>query len=113
VGLARIDLRAGNAERAKGSIERALERSPLDPDLLCLYGEALAGLGEIARSKEAYEAALAVHPNHTAARVGLGLALFKLERKDAGRAEMEAVFRADPANPIARVFADDGLIAGL
>jgi tetratricopeptide (TPR) repeat protein len=111
--IARIDLRAGKPESALPGIEVALEHTPRDPDLLCLKGQALARMGEAARSKEAYEQALALHPAHTQARVGLALSLFRLERKDAGRAEMEAAFRADPANPIARVFADDGLIAGL
>jgi tetratricopeptide (TPR) repeat protein len=111
--LARIDLADGKCAEAGGWCDRAIEDSPKSPDLHVLRADAWRGIGDLERAKNSYEAALAIQPDHAEARVGLGLCLFRMKHGTAGRVEMESVFRADPANPIARVFADEKLIEGL
>jgi tetratricopeptide (TPR) repeat protein len=111
--LTRIDIAEGRFAEAGTWCDRAIDETPRDVALLVFRGAAWTGIGEHEKAKSAYESALAQQPDHAEARVGLALSLFHLQRRIAGRAEMENVFRADPANPIARVFADERLIEGL
>ena len=111
--LARCNLAEGRFVDAGSWCERAIEEAPDDAVLKTVRGSAWAGAGEHERAKEAFESALALQPDDAQARVGLALCLFNLRHRNAGRSEMETVFRADPANPIARVFADEKLIEGL
>lgn len=111
--LAKIEIRLGRAEDALPRIEQALEAEGEDADLLTLRGDALTRLGNSAKAKESYEAAVRRQPGRVEAHLGLGLSLFRLQDREAARIEMEWVLRADPGNPIARAFADEGLITDL
>ncbi len=111
--LARIEIAEDRFAEAGTWCDSAIEEAPRDVNLRVLRGTAWAGIGENEKAREAFESALALQPDNADARVGLALSLFHLQRRTAGRAEMESVFRRDPANPIARVFADERLIEGL
>ncbi len=111
--LARVDFAQGHFADAAEWCDRALDEVPKDASLQALRGSILSGMGEHEKAKVAFEAALALQPEHAEARVGHALCLLNLQHRSAGRAEMETVYRADPANPVARIFADEKLIEDL
>ncbi|MFB3908467.1 MAG: tetratricopeptide repeat protein [Candidatus Eisenbacteria bacterium] len=115
--LARIEIERGENEPAIERIDRVLAGAPdgaaPDPALLHLRARALTGAGRPAEARADLEALLGIEPGNVEARVELGLLLFQEGRAAEGREAMAEALRRDATHPVARVFADPGLVASL
>src|SRR5262249_51786913 len=72
LALARVRVAAGNPVGALDLLAVARERAPQRADLLKLQGDIAAGLGDLERAREAFEAALALDPRFVQVWVDLG-----------------------------------------
>src|SRR5699024_10108934 len=73
VNLAQLLLKEGQAAEALQLLQPLAESDPEDPELLTIYGHALAGTGARAEAEAAYEAALSIDGEFEPARQGVEL----------------------------------------
>ena len=94
LSLARIYLDMARPARARDELNTALERTPNQPQLLALLGEAERQLGNTARAIELTRQALAVDPSTAQARYYLGLALTDTGQHAAAIKELQQVVQS-------------------
>jgi Flp pilus assembly protein TadD len=71
IGL--IHRQAGHAAEAVAALERAVQASPTQPRFFNELGIAYRSDGQFEKSRQAYESALALDPNHAAVVLNLGI----------------------------------------
>jgi len=98
LSLARIYLDMARPGRARDELNVALERTPGQPQLLAMLGEAERLLGNPKRSIELNQQVLAAQPEFAQARYYLGLALLDSGEAAAAIKELQQVVRSG-ANP--------------
>ena len=94
LSLARIYLDMARPARARDELNTALERTPNQPQLLALLGEAERQLGNTARAIELARQALAVDPSAAQTRYYLGLALTDTGQHAAAIKELQQVVQS-------------------
>jgi tetratricopeptide (TPR) repeat protein len=94
LSLARIYLDMARAGRARDELTTALERTPNQPQLLAVLGEAERQLGNTARAIELTKQALAIDPSAAQARYYLGLALTDAGQHAAAIKELQQVVQS-------------------
>ena len=94
LSLARIYLDMARAGRARDELNTALERTPNQPQLLALLGEAERQLGNTARAIELARQALTADPSNAQARYYLGLALTDAGQHAAAIKELQQVVQS-------------------
>src|SRR5215831_13886061 len=99
---ARLYLDQGLTQKAKEQLETALKIRPDVPHLLSLLGEAERKLGNIDRSIELNQKALAADPSFFVAHYYLGLAYADLKRQDDAIREFETAVK--PGYPAAEIY---------
>ena len=94
LSLARIYLDMARAGRARDELNAALERTPNQPQLLALLGEAERQLGNTARAIDLTKQALTIDPSAAQARYYLGLALTDAGQHAAAIKELQQVVQS-------------------
>ena len=94
LSLARIYLDMARAGRARDELNAALERTPNQPQLLAVLGEAERQLGNTARAIELTKQALTIDPSAAQARYYLGLALTDAGQHAAAIKELQQVVQS-------------------
>jgi tetratricopeptide (TPR) repeat protein len=94
LSLARIYLDMGRPGRARDELTTGLERTPDQPQMLALLGEAERQLGNTARAIELTRQALAADPSAAQARYYLGLALTDAGEHAAAIKELQQVVQS-------------------
>ena len=93
----------GKDEEASEYYERAMLQNRDNPILLLKLANTRMTTGKTARAIKFYREALKADPGFTAAKVGLGTALLKLDPKDAeGKQLLDEVLEAEPNNEAAK-----------
>jgi Tfp pilus assembly protein PilF len=90
--------RAGRVDEALEWYERALERYPLDPDVLHQPAAAYLARGEAGRARDLAAAASAAIPDHPAPRFNWGLAAMALGRLEEAVEVFELLVAIDPSD---------------
>ena len=94
LSLARIYLDMARPARARDELTTVLERTPNQPQVLALLGEAERQLGNTARAIELTRQALAADPSAAQARYYLGLALTDAGQHAAAIKELQQVVQS-------------------
>jgi len=89
-------LARGDAESARGALERALELRPKDVKVLGLLGQAYYKLSRFDEAAGAWQKLVYENPVEPAARVNLGLALLKAKRYPDAVKQLEVVLDLAP-----------------
>jgi len=86
----------GQYDKAIQQIEKAIQKSPGNPDLYSTKGVFLHRMNDVTQAVEAYKKALKVAPDHTFSHYNLGLIYMKQNRVLQAIQEWEAVIKAKP-----------------
>ncbi|GIH18575.1 tetratricopeptide repeat protein [Rugosimonospora africana] len=90
---------AQSALAARDAVDRALELSPHNNEILVLAGRVALALGDLRTARARYEQVLAVSPEDAAARVNLAVLDLHQSRTTAAADRFQAVVAANPGNP--------------
>ncbi|MFQ5822825.1 MAG: tetratricopeptide repeat protein [bacterium] len=88
----------GDAKKFRNEEEKILSLNPKYGDLYFQIAEVLSKRYLFKESVEYYQKALAIDPDHWAARAGLGTSLSRLGKEKQAKMELEAAFTKDPYN---------------
>ena len=86
----------GLYDKALQQIDKAIQKSPDNPDMYSTRGVFLHRMNDITQAIEAYKKALTVAPDHTFSHYNLGLMYMKQNKTLQAIQEWEAVIRAKP-----------------
>ncbi|HET6440643.1 MAG TPA: tetratricopeptide repeat protein [Anaeromyxobacter sp.] len=89
-------LAGGDADGARGALERALELRPRDAKVLGLLGQACYRLGRYDDAIVAWQRLVDENPAEPAARVNLGLAFLRAQRQSQATRQLEIALDLNP-----------------
>lgn len=110
-GLAQIAQKRGDHEATLAAFRAASTHDPENTHYCCCVGEAQLALGRCAAAREAFAAALALHPSCAAAHAGLGQIANKAGDHDAALANFRTAASLEPKNLWLRCSAAAELLA--
>ncbi len=90
-----VQLAEGHISEALASLRRAAEARPQDADLQTDLGDAARRAGELPAAHSAFDAALALRPDHTGALIGLARLALAEEDFDEAERRLEAASETD------------------
>lgn len=88
----------GQYDKALQQIDKAIQKSPENPDMYSTRGVFLHRMNDIVHAIEAYKTALKVAPDHTFSHYNLGLIYMKQNKTLQAIQEWEAVIRIKPSD---------------
>lgn len=100
IALARLLLDAERPAEAAPLLERALQQRPQVAELHRNLGNALHGVGQLSRAREAYCAAINLDPHLTLAQANLAMLLKQQGDLEQSREWLTRALQAEPANPV-------------
>jgi tetratricopeptide (TPR) repeat protein len=101
--LVRVLKTMGDATAANRALDSGLGHCPRSSALLLERGRRYAALGQNEAAIVDFEAARRLHPEQGSAYIEIALAHFRLDRLEAGIAELRRVMTVEPDHPIALV----------
>lgn len=104
LGLAEVELAAGNRDAYLNRLKTAIERQPALWEAHYSLGIEWVTRNRIESARDEFAAVVRLHPDYPLGHFNLGVALARLKQATAARAEFEAVVQLDPQNAKAREY---------